>query len=195
MVAIGNAVIASTFLSVRWNAALLVVALPLTLATAFPLRFRDAHRFRASCWAIAAGLVALQLPLVFFGVGVFLPGALLLVLAPMAWVGRVPVAGKAVTVVLLAVLVVSGWTYATYGQFVQERDTYVVHVTEMPDKTILMGDGSGIGYGADNVSYSSDRIWVGFPHQLSKTDREALERRLLELMPGAEVVRCHGQVC
>jgi hypothetical protein len=196
VVGLVNAAAACAFLATRWHPILLIVGVPLALVTAIPMLFDDARRFRAACWWVVGTLVLVQLPLVFFGVAMFLPGAVLLALAAVAPLDRLPFRAKAAAVAILALMVVSGWSYAVYTTYLETRDTYMVLVPHLPDKNLLMYDGSGIGYGARYVSYSSDRVWVGFRPGMSQADQDALQRRLSQIMPpGSEIVHCYGQRC
>lgn len=199
VIGVVSAVAACAFIAARWHPFLLVVEVPLALATAIPLLFRGARRFRSACWWVAGTLLLVQLPLIYFGVAFFLPGAVLLTLATVGRLRLLPLGIRTAAIVLLGVLMVTGWSYGVYTTFVADRDMYLVEVpadAAYPAKELLWGDGSGIGFGADNVFTSDGRVWVGYRADLSQAQRQQLERRLSEIMPpGSRIISCYGQRC
>ncbi|SCG54710.1 hypothetical protein GA0070613_2455 [Micromonospora inositola] len=183
---------------------LLAFWLPVVIA-AIPVMTVHGKPFRFVCRICAALLLALAVVGEFFGLSLHLPAALILVIAGAVDPGRVPGRARVAAIAggLVSVMAVVGFAAATYRSVLSPPDAFIVHTTskfidwEEPYRSIVEGDGSGIGYGARGVSVGGGRpgegptLHVHFRKDLSTEERERLRRHLLELPEIRDVRLCN----
>ncbi|MFI6331699.1 hypothetical protein ACIBBG_25750 [Micromonospora chersina] len=177
-----------------------------TAIAAIPLCVPGRKPFRVAALTIALLLAVLSLfPGLFLGWFLHLPAALILVAAAQAdplqrtpRLSRVAVAvGVTVAMVTTAV-----WAVGIYRMALAPADTFTVHtssrfnVMEQPYRRIIEGDGSGIGFGAEDVSFThrgdgaGPILSVGFRTDLSGEEQDRLRQHLLELPEVTDVRLC-----
>ncbi len=164
---------------------------PFVLAAAGPLFFlRRSFHLRQAC--AVAGVAYLALTVAGFAFWAFTPLWLagLMLLARRAEGGSQLAVRAGAVLGLLALLDHGRLAYQT----VRPPDAFVVEVEARPNSVIydegdtLLGDGSGIGAGANSVSVYGRKIIVGYPDDLPPAERERLRQRLSGL-PGVTLVR------
>ncbi|MGY0235059.1 hypothetical protein [Longispora urticae] len=206
-VAVANTVAASVYATVylthhatqvTWGAVWLIHAV-LVVLTALPLLCRREASFQITSWSVAGVLALAQCPGLWMHLGWSFLGVPLLLLAATHWPRRLPVACRLALPLLMVAALASLWGPTTYSTFLDTRNAYIVTLPDgtpyLSYKSLLMGDGSGIGAGADNVftGPGPGRIYVGFGDD---SQAEVLRRHLLAVLPpGTRVERCHGSPC
>ncbi|WP_167544506.1 hypothetical protein [Micromonospora chersina] len=202
-VALWTSIIPAAWSSVEvgWDGAL--IWWPPTAVAAIPLCVPGRKPFRVAALTSALLLAVLSLPGLFFGWYLHLPAALILVAAAQADpLQRTPRLSRvAVAVgVTVAMVTTAAWAVEIYRMALAPADALTVHtssrfdVTEQPYRRIIEGDGSGIGFGADSVSFTGTDdgtgpiLWVSFRKGLSGEEQDRLRQHLLEL-PEVTAVR------
>ncbi|MER7470332.1 hypothetical protein [Micromonospora sp. NPDC000018] len=113
-----------------------------------------------------------------------LPAALILFVAALADPQRRPRLSRVAVAVgaTLSMVATVGWAAGIYHMALAPPDTFTVHtslefkVMEPSFRSIIEGDGSGIGFGADNVSYTGSGdgtgpiLYVSFRTDLSSEE-------------------------
>jgi hypothetical protein len=172
----------------------------IVLLTATPFFARDRASLRRLCLIVAGLSVAPTVLLVgvFFGSYLFLPGALILALAP--FVDRASGARLAMVTVLLAGTFSVILGVATYRTYFAPPDAFVVQTGPefwaQPDANrVVDGSGSGIGFGALDVSVEGQsagraRLIVSFDPGLPAAGKTALQNHLAHLTGVSEVRLC-----
>ncbi|WP_262284988.1 hypothetical protein [Micromonospora sp. MA102] len=203
--ALWTSIIPAAWSSVRngWDLAL-VWWLP-TVVAAIPLCVPGRKPFRVAALTAAVLLSVLSVPGLLFGWFLHLPAALILVAAAQADpLQRTPRLSRLAIAVGLTVAMVTtaGWAVEIYRMALAPPDTFTVHTSsrfdpmEPPFRRIIEADGSGIGSGADHVSFTGSDdgtgpvLAVGFPKDLSGAEQDRLRQHLLELPEVTDVRLC-----
>ncbi len=205
--AFAAAVLAATYL-VGDQCPVPVAAVPL-LVSATPALARTPRAFAVVCRLAAVLLIVLAVPGVFFGLPLFLPAALILLMAPTAAAQDAefrPQVASFVSVVIFATCAVV-WGTTLYEQRLAPPDAFLVTTApEFSDRAdfrnVVNGRADGIGFGATEVSLSGTgpgegpMLTVRFPGSLSAGDRQRLADHLWELDGVRSVRPCsrwHGE--
>jgi hypothetical protein len=190
------------YLAFVWWAPVAIVAMPLVTAAR--------RTFVRLCLTSAALLVVLAVVGLYFALFIHLPAAFILVAAAVSGLGRDGSYRMAVAIGLTLTLAATvGWAGGIYRRTLAPPNTFVVHtstrfdVRRPPYDSIVDHDGTGIGFGAESVSYSpSDEdggpiLYVDFRRGLPEHERDRLRQRLLELPEVIHVRLCssHRQDC
>lgn len=177
---------------------------PIVPLTAMPLLARRRATLWLLCLTVAGVTVAPTVLLVgvFFGSYLFLPGALILGLAPFAdaaWGARRAIIASVVAALLAGTLSVV-LVVAAYRVYFAPPDVFIVETGPefwaQPDVNRLIdGSGSGIGFGARSVSYGGPsegqvRLFVQFVPDLSPAARTQLRDHLAHLTGVYDVRLC-----
>lgn len=167
------------------------------LALWLPLLGVRTKAFPGLCLGCAAPLLLLTVLLNIYGGYAFLPGALLLVLAAAVASSSTSKRRSACAAcgAFVAVLGIGGWGLLAVQALSGPADAFIVEVrdyetfaAQSPDPR--MGDGSGIGPGATDVSEGSGGLMVFFRDDLDADGREELRERLRALRGVGEVRLC-----
>ncbi|MET7402740.1 hypothetical protein ABZS66_55590 [Dactylosporangium sp. NPDC005572] len=173
-----------------------IAAVPLAVVAALPLIVPGRRPFAVTSVTCAVVLIVLAIPLYFLCAHLFLPSAVLLLLAAFGRRARLPYRVWVPAIALLLVVVTGLWSSAIWQSVLSTPNVYVVHLPHngpYPGRDITNGDGSGIGFGATMVSMGDDTLYVSFRKGLSDTEVARLDARLHELMPYAtSIERCRS---
>lgn len=188
------AVLMAAYVLIGWEYEFVVQAIvcaPVVI-TVVPLLARRRRTFAIACRVVAAVLILLAVPFVFFDLYLYLPCAVLLLLAPAAdpWQPRRSVVVCVVGVLLFASCAIT-WGVTMYRDWLAPPNAFIVTATatlfSQPNANQLLNySGSGIGYGATSVSWSESSdglptVFVGFDDSLSTAGQQRLKDHLLGL--------------
>jgi hypothetical protein len=195
LAAVWSTVANGPYLAFVWWAPVVIVAMPLLTASR--------RTFERLCLISAALLVVLAIVGCYFALFIHLPAAFILLAAALADPRGDRSYRIAVAIgVTLTLAATAGWAGGIYRRTLSPPDMFIVHtsskfdVTKPPFNSIIDYDGSGIGYGAESVSYtgsddSGPILHVRFRTDLSADETDRLRGRLRELPEVTDVQLCN----